>query len=371
MTANPVATVEYPCEACGASVVYLPGSAELVCGYCGNRQAIPAAQRDVVEHAYDRLVADRHALVADVAAHHFVCQRCGGDSESTHLSHACPFCGAPLVVDLADLAGELTPEAVLPFGIDERAAREALTRWTRSRWFAPAALKAVASAESTQGTYVPYWTFDADTVSEYTGRRGEHYTVQVSYTDSEGRSQTRAEQRTSWHAAAGTVQRFFDDVLVVASNAIPAKLVEKLTPWPLKEAVAFTPDYLAGHRTLRYDVEPEQGLKVAQAQMGKQIQADVRKDIGGHEQQITSVSTRYRDLTTKLVLLPVWLAAYVYAGRTFEVAINARTGEVIGERPYSVAKIVAAVLAALLVVGAIVAAVMYARHGGGAVPAGP
>jgi hypothetical protein len=41
------------------------------------------------------------------------------------------------------------------------------------------------------------------------------------------------------------------------------------------------------------------------------------------------------------------MAAYRYRDRVWQVMINARTGEVIGERPYSVWKITFAVLAAL------------------------
>ena len=41
--------------------------------------------------------------------------------------------------------------------------------------------------------------------------------------------------------------------------------------------------------------------------------------------------------------------------------VNANTGEVVGDRPWSVPKIAAAVLAALVVLGAVVAMVMAVR----------
>lgn len=56
----------------------------------------------------------------------------------------------------------------------------------------------------------------------------------------------------------------------------------------------------------------------------------------------------------KLVLLPLWIATYVYAGKQWQVMVNANTGQVIGRRPYSVGKIVLAVLVGLLVVAALV-----------------
>lgn len=370
MSSPTAATLQYPCEACGASVAFEPGSRVLRCGYCGHAQGIPEPTRQVREHALDELAVLPRTPVAHLEHLQVVCPRCGATTTSTHLSQACPFCGAPLVVDTAASSGALVPDAVLPFGIDRTAARTALVAWTRSRWFAPRALRSVSTAESVRGTYVPHWTFDADTETDYTGQRGEHYWVTVTTTDSEGRAQSHQEMRTSWHRAAGTVRLLFDDLLVVATRALPIRIIRKLEPWPLGDAVPFSPDYLAGHDTLRYDVEPETGLEEAKAVMARRIEADVRDDIGGDEQRVTSMDTYYRAVTYKLVLLPAWLAVYVYAGRTFEVAINALTGEVLGERPWSVVKIVAAVLAVLLVVLAVVLVVLQERTGS-VLPTGP
>jgi hypothetical protein len=54
-------------------------------------------------------------------------------------------------------------------------------------------------------------------------------------------------------------------------------------------------------------------------------------------------------LTPHPLLLPVWLLAYRYGGRSYRVAVNACTGEVNGERPYSAIKIALAVIAALAI----------------------
>jgi hypothetical protein len=54
------------------------------------------------------------------------------------------------------------------------------------------------------------------------------------------------------------------------------------------------------------------------------------------------------------LLLPVWLAVYRYHDKTFRILVNARTGEVIGTRPYSWLKITALVISIASVVGVIV-----------------
>ena len=128
------------------------------------------------------------------------------------------------------------------------------------------------------------------------------------------------------------------------------------------EAPGDQPAFLAGYQTLRYDVEPEQGLQVAKGKMAEVIQADIRRDIGGDAQRIDWFDTRYANLMYKLLLLPVWLANYVYSGKTYHVMINARSGEVHGERPYSAAKIAAAVVAGALVLAALITLIVLSQR---------
>ena len=84
------------------------------------------------------------------------------------------------------------------------------------------------------------------------------------------------------------------------------------------------------------------------------IKEDCRDDIGGDEQRVTDVDVTYSRAMFKLVLLPLWIATYLYGGRTWQVMVNANTGQVVGRRPFSAVKIAVAVVVALLVVAALV-----------------
>jgi hypothetical protein len=88
--------------------------------------------------------------------------------------------------------------------------------------------------------------------------------------------------------------------------------------------------------------------------MQDKIYAAVRANIGGDEQQVTSVNSTYNDITFKHILLPVWLSSYRYKDKVYRFLVNARTGEVQGERPYSAAKIAALVITIVAVVGVII-----------------
>jgi len=83
--------------------------------------------------------------------------------------------------------------------------------------------------------------------------------------------------------------------------------------------------------------------------MDRMILRDVKYDIGGDEQRVSDVQTQISNVTFKHILLPVWLAAYKYRGRTFRFVVNGRTGRVQGERPYSAWKITFAVILGLIV----------------------
>jgi hypothetical protein len=149
------------------------------------------------------------------------------------------------------------------------------------------------------------------------------------------------------------VARFFDDVLVLASRSLPKRYTDALEPWDLSGLMPYQPEFLAGFRAEAYQVELEAGFTEARAKMDRQIERDVRFDIGGDRQRIHSIDTALSDVTFKHVLLPVWMAAYKYQGKSYRFVVNGQSGRVQGERPWSAWKIAVAVILGLLVAGVI------------------
>jgi hypothetical protein len=117
----------------------------------------------------------------------------------------------------------------------------------------------------------------------------------------------------------------------------------------LPDLKAYQPAYLAGYRAQRYQVELREGFEKAKSLMEPVIEDDVRKNIGGDEQQVHQIRTAYSGITFKHLLAPVWIGAYRFKDRVYQVLVNARTGEVQGGRPYSAWKIIGLVIVLLLV----------------------
>lgn len=356
----------YPCDQCGAELRFAPGQSVLKCDHCGHEQKIAqeagpwgggGKAKAFQEHDLARGLADDLPEAASEDVRSAKCSNCGALVEFQGATHAteCPFCASPLVVD-SGAHRHIKPQAVIPFQLDEAAARKSLISWLGSLWFAPnRLLEFTRAGRAMNGVYVPYWSFDADTTSDYRGQRGVYYyetrTVTVNVN---GKSERRTEQvrKTRWYPASGRVARRFDDVLAIASTSLPTRLGDGLEPWDLSALEPYSPDFLAGMQAEGYTVTLADGHAVGRSKMEAVIHEDVRHDIGGDEQRIDDIDTDWRDETFKHILLPVWMAAYKYNGKSYRFLVNGQTGEVQGERPWSVWKIAFAVLGALVLAGA-------------------
>lgn len=369
---TPTSPATFPCSGCGAELEFKPGTTELVCPHCGSRTPIAPAGTSVEEIDYEqtlRDLVDRHDAEDKLVVH---CDSCGANvpMESNVTSQACPFCGTNIVAT-GQSTRVLRPRALLPFGLGSEQARASFASWLGGLWFAPSDLKRLASVEAVRmasgstsaggtalvGMYVPYWTFDAASVTPYTGQRGDNYTVPVTYTVTvNGRSQlrTRLETRVRWSSASGCVNDRFDDVLVPASTSLPADRLAALGAWDLKALVPYDDRYLSGFRAESYTIDLPHGFESARVVMIEGIKVTIRRDIGGDHQRIDSMSPRFSAITFKHILLPVWISTFRYRGTLYRFLVNARTGQVSGQRPYSAWKITMLVLAILIVVGIIV-----------------
>lgn len=354
---------EFPCDACGAKLHYEPGASQLRCPYCDHVQPILRAGGPVLEcdFATARTQAQRmRARELISAAQEFRCTGCGAISVTDKKSDRCAFCDSPVV--LKDDDEEIfVPESLLPFAIDESEARAAFQRWLEGLWFAPSDLARRANNEGVDGVYLPYWTYDAHATTHYSGQRGDHYYVTETYTDADGKTQTRRVRKTRWTWTSGVVHDSFDDVLICASRSLPGWLVERLEPWDLHDLTGYDAAYLSGFSAERYGVDLEQGFDGAQARMAPEIRETVRRDIGGDEQRISRVSTAYDDVRFKHFLLPLWISSFRYRDEVYRFVVNARTGEPAGERPWSALKITIAVLGGIALIAAVVLLVSYLK----------
>ncbi len=340
----------FPCQGCGADLTFHIGVQSLKCEHCG---AVKEMEFDpdaaVAEQDYQAMLlelADKRTSGSRSKQDlkEIRCGSCGANVlfKGAMVVGQCAYCGVPLQVEDAYDAPDLIPvDGVLPFQIDREGAHTELADWVRSRWFAPNNFKKHGIEGCFNGVYLPYWTFDSLTFNKYAGQRGEHYWV----TTGSGKNRRRT-RKTRWYPVSGSFQLFLDDILVPAALDLPTKRLNALEPWPLDRCLPFKEEILAGFFARTYEVPLVTGFSQAKDIMGSIIEDEIRRRIGGDTQRITYVSTRDDAVTFKHLLLPIWMLAYRYKEKTYQVVINAGTGEVQGDRPYSWIKILLTGLAA-------------------------
>jgi LSD1 subclass zinc finger protein len=379
----------FPCKSCGAKLSFAPGSKTLKCPYCAATNDIPESDDIVEELSLEDWLAKLENESETHQQEQIKCTNCGGEQTlaANLYASACTFCGTPLT-SKSYAQRLIKPKSLVPFKVTKVQAQDKWRMWIRGLWLAPGALKKYAQSDGgMKGIYVPYWTFDAQTYTRYSGQRGDDHTESYDTTNDKGERVTETRTRTDWSNVSGDVSFFHDDVLVPGSNSsfagggsnagaanmqkalvaqagvvgnmIAAKFSSSLRTWNTRDLVPYQEEYITGFQAEAYQVGLKASFVTAKQLIDSKVEQLVRADIGGDHQRISSLNTQYSHLTFKHILLPLWVSAYIYGGKTYRFVVNGQTGEVQGESPKSGWKIF------FLVCGILVAVFVFLAVFGG------
>ena len=355
----------FPCAGCGAKLSFAPGTKTLACEFCGTKNAIAENDDRIEELDFDTYLKALEGSQETVEEEHVKCDKCGAEQNlpSSLFASKCTFCGAG-IVSKSYANRRIRPRSIVPFQVDRARAQEQFRSWVRKLWLAPNDLKRYAQSDAgLAGMYLPFWTYDCRTASDYRGERGDDYYVDESYQSSNSRGEavmsTRRRKETRWSPASGHVDKFHDDVIVMASKTLPPAILGATGRWNLKGLVPYQPEFVSGFQAEAYQVGLREGFPIAKVAIDGEIARLVRRDIGGDQQRIQEIATRYADIRFKHVLLPVWISAYRYRDQPYRFIINGQTGEVSGESPKSWWKIALLTIATLILI--FLALVLFGR----------
>lgn len=350
-----VAKPKYACPSCGAEAQWNAAKQALVCPFCGTVSPAKIDTGGAIEE-HDLVTAlrsipdDQRGWNAEKVS--VKCQSCQAITvfDASRVGQRCDFCGSAALIPVTEMKAPIRPESLLAFKISETEVRDKIRDWYSSRWFAPSRMKTAAHTDTLKGFYLPYWTFDAQVAADWTAQSGYHYYETESYRDSDGKEQTRQVQKTRWESSWGHVDHFFDDELVPASVGAHADLLRKIEPFPTDELVSYDPGYLAGWVVEQYQIDLVTAANTAREEMYREIIQLCAREVPGDTYRDLQVNADYSGQTFKHILVPVWLLAYNYDGRLFQVAVNGYTGAIGGKYPKSWMKITLAVFFALVAI---------------------
>lgn len=339
------------CPNCGATVMFDPASGMMHCDYCGYKCELPPPEKEnsVCELDFESAV-NTESCEWGAEKKSVECKSCGAVSiyDALETAAICPFCGSTHVMPAAT-DKTIAPGGVCPFTITKETAGEKFTRWIKGKLFTPRKAKQSATPESFKGVYLPYWTYDAQTTSNFTARAGYDHRVK----QKDGSYKTE----TTWRSVRGVYQEFIDDQTVMASKRKENSQVSKCEPFDLTKVIPYTPKVLAGFVAERYSVGLKEGWGIAQTSIQSKLRSNVSSYVKSHwscdRVSGVALSTLYSNITYKYILVPVWLSSFQYNGKTYQFAVNGQTGKVGGKAPISAIRVIIAILLGIGIIAAL------------------
>ena len=277
----------------------------------------------------------------------------------------CPYCAAPSVVERPASVDRPAPTFTLGFALTHQAAGERVKQWLRTRHpWSDSRLKR-ASVQDVRGVYVPAYLYSALALSEYSASIGEDYTETETYKTTENGktvTKTRTVTKTEWRPLRGEHTEYVPDVLVTASRGLSNEELEELEPFDLRALARYEPALVAGWVAEEPSLSREECLRLAREETLARVKQRLEAFMPGDSHQNLQHQTRVEEESLEVCLVPVWVLAARYAPDKppLRVVVNGQSGEVHGEVPVSLVKV-------LLTVGVVVlGVVLYAlwRQGG-------
>lgn len=339
------------CPDCGGVMDFDPTTGGLLCPYCGHQEKIQAnEQTPETAEELDFSQADKIEN-CDWGAQKktVICEACGAESiyDSLQISAVCPFCGSNQVMEAADRS-TMAPGGVVPFKVSDKQASDLFKNWIKHKWFCPKLAKESAKAKHFQGVYLPYWTFDSQTRTEYKGDYGKDRTVHRDGKD---------EVKTDWYPTSGVYEESIDDELVVATTNHNQAMLHGIEPYNTADNKAYKPEYVAGFVAERYALGIKDAWQMAKESIKQKLRGSIEKVIkqkhNAQHVRNLNMQTTYMNITYKYLLLPVWISSYKYKDKIYQFMVNGQTGKVSGRTPISAIKVAITVAAAIAIIALI------------------
>ena len=337
-----ISNTDVKCPGCGATVKYDPATLKMLCPFCGTSRELPQPEAGAVIEELDFNTAVQRASVNwGTVRKLIVCKNCGGQAlyDASQVSGCCPFCGSTSVMPAAENEQIMAPGALIPFAVDSDKAKRCFVDHVKRRRFVPKAVQEV-KLDNFIGLYLPFWTFDTDTVSSYEA------TIGYRHSDSDGNTYY------TYKRFKGVCNQFIDDMIVFATDKVRHPQISKVQNFYFDRLVPYAPEYLAGFVAERYTVGLNDGWERAKVQikdtLKKQIGEFEKKRNRGDMVKTVNLSTNYYNVKFKYILAPMYLATYTYGGRQFSVAINGQSGAVSCDTPSYLWKIILFIILGVL-----------------------
>ena len=320
------------CASCGGTLRYDIASYGLVCDFCGTIKRLHRPEEGAAIGEFDFATALRGSSANwGVLRRLVTCKSCGAQllSDAEQMSGMCPYCGSAVVLSAEDANCGVAPTAIIPFTLTKEQITEKFYRWNKFAFWSPEKFRRGKILSDLVPLYIPYWTFEADAVTTYSGRFG--------HTTGSGEN-----ERTTWYQKTGIAEKHISEFNVCGSRKFfNDKMLNSVVSFKSSECLPYTPETLSGMAAEIYTIGIDEAWNYAKnVGLKKEIMESTREN--EHADNYTNLyySTEFYNVKFKYVLVPVYLAGCKYGGKIYNVVASGTNGRGKCDRPISIAKFI-------------------------------
>ena len=351
--------IEYKCPNCGGSLKFDSSTQKVVCPQCKTEfdaEAIDSFKEDLENAKGDELnwktVTSEFSSEEASSMNVYHCDSCGAEivGDENVSATTCPFCESPVILK-GRLCGALKPDLIIPFKYDKASTKEIMSRYLKSKFFLPKIFRSENKIENVKGIYEPFWIYNADVVGKvfFNAERSRSY-VSGDYQITEV-----SHYRIMIDGKAG-----FDNIPVDASQSMPDELMESIEPFDYEGMKEFTPVYLAGYLSDKYDVSKDDCAIRANQRFREGTADKFRETINTYTSvRVDSTSLNLENAEARYALFPVWILNSKWKDKKFTFSMNAQTGKIVGNLPCSAGKYATFFALFYVLTAAVIGLLMY------------
>ena len=315
---------DYKCLSCNANLKFDATTQKWICEYCGSSYT-----KEELEKVYgiDETLKDEKETKTDSEYTCYNCPNCGAEIilDDTTTATFCAYCGSTAIIK-NKLKGEFNPSKIIPFKKTREDAINAFIKYKKGKLFMPDEFTNPNNIEKISGIYIPFYIYDCDISSKINieATRTRHWSdSSYNYV------------KTDYYDLYRATEMHFENIPVDSSTKFPDDIMNSIEPFNYDDLLEFSPKYLSGFLSERFDLTMEQLFEIAKNRAISTTEKEVLSSVRGYGSKI--IKTRSHNAknndTSEYVLLPVWMLNVNYNNQIYTFAMNGQTGKFVGNVP--------------------------------------
>lgn len=321
----------FQCKHCNGQLIYIPGTLKLSCIHCSSEEKIEVSSDNILLHDISE---------KEVYKSHYIlkCPSCGAEFNQSNIAiDKCPYCTTIIINENYINKAGIGFDGIIPFKISRLEAIESIKKWRKKLYLAPNSFKKyIYQIDFLKGAYVPYFLIHTKTHVNYKGKCGQNFFTS---------------KKTIWSSENGELITRIENLALLGTTSIPKEIKDKTMPdfgeivaepwnnrWNFNELLPFSEWFCLGYSTELPQINVKNVININESKIKYELEQKVIEKIeksGCDEAMVNKLSYNHLEIKYQLVLLPVWISAFKFKNRVYQVLVNGQTGEVVGDRPIS------------------------------------